>query len=130
MSDPAPLDSREAAPEGAATEPVKFDYAEAAELFTHAGMIARTQPREDASANAGATTRMQRRKGVTYRRFANGADAVRFAIEDLPPPQLLASVLVVNDDRYEGAAIKALYASPDYPLTRSAKRRTRPTTRA
>jgi hypothetical protein len=119
-SDPAPPDSREDAPSGDASEREKFVYAEAAELFTHGGMIARTRPAQDASAgNSNAPVKMQRRSGVTYRRFASGAEAVRFAIEELPAQHLLASVLVVNDDRYEGAAIKDLYTSPDYPLARA-----------
>lgn len=112
------LDDHEDSLEGA-TEPAKFDYREGAELFTHIGMIARTGPTEATPAgNSGGTARTQRRRGITYRRFDNGAEAVRFAIEELPRPHLLASVLVVSGDRYEGAAIEDLYTSSAYPLAR------------
>jgi hypothetical protein len=127
MGDTAPrLDAQENTSEGAG-EPAKFDYSEAAELFTHVGMIARARPSEESPAeNLSAPARMPRRRGIAYRRFATSAEAVRFAIEELPPGHLLASVLVVNGDRYEGATIKDFYASPDYPLApRIAAKRSR-----
>lgn len=111
------------APESAGGEET-FDYTEAAELFTRAGMIA--PPPADASAQEPSPpVRTQRRKGITYRRFATGAEAIRFAIEDMPAAHLLASVLVVNGDRHEPQAIRALYASADYPLARRARGRSR-----
>ena len=91
--------------------PAPFDYAEPAELFTRAGMVAQV-PSADAPA------RSQRRNALTYRRFATGAEAVRFAIEKLPPGHLAATVLVTGGDRHEGIAIRDLYASDDYPLPR------------
>jgi hypothetical protein len=119
MPDAAPpLDDREDSRPGAG-DPAKFDYTEGAELFTHIGMITRTPPTEAAPAgSSNRPVRMQRRRGITYRRFDNGAEAVRFAIEELPRAHLLASVLVVSGDRYEGAAIEDLYTSSTYPLVR------------
>jgi hypothetical protein len=100
-----------------ASDPARFDYTEGAELFTHIGMIARTPPTEATPAgNSKGPARMQRRTGITYRRFDNGAEAVRFAIEELPRAHLLASVLVVSGDRYQGIAIQDLYRSSAYPL--------------
>jgi hypothetical protein len=104
-------------------EPQKFDYAEPAEVFTRAGMVV---PAPDAAQPEAGAARTSRRKAITYRRFASGAEAVRYAIEELPPAHLPASVLVLNGDRYEGAAIQALYDSADYPLPRRARARKAP----
>lgn len=100
-----------------------FDFAESAELFTRrnpaAQIAAGTSP-----ADAGrALSRATYRNALAYRRFASGAEALRYAIEELPPGALAASVLVVNGDRHDPAAIRALYASADYPLPRAAAAR-------
>lgn len=101
------------------SDPAKFDYTEGAERFTHIGMIARTRPTKAMPAgNSKGPARMQRHRGITYRRFDNGAAPVRFAIEELPRAPLRASVLVVNGDRYQGVAIEDLYRSCAYPLAR------------
>jgi hypothetical protein len=57
-----------------------------------------------------------KRKVVTYKRFDTAAGAIRYAIEELDPALLSHAVLQVEDERFEVDAIKALYASPDYPL--------------
>ena len=51
-----------------------------------------------------------------YRRFARAADAVRFAIEELPSELLLGAVLEVDGERYGGEDIRRLYDSVDSPL--------------
>ncbi len=51
-----------------------------------------------------------------YRRFARAADAVRFAIEDLPLELLLGAVLEVEGQRYVGGDIRRLYDSADFAL--------------
>lgn len=93
--------------------PEPFDYAERAELFTRDGMVAQVS-------SADAPARSQRRNALTYRRFATGAEAVRFAIEKLPPGHLAATVLVADGDRHEGVTIQDLYTSDAYPLPRRA----------
>jgi len=82
-----------------AAEAELFDYETAAEIFSPAKRKGRQQP-------------------VGYRRFARAADAIRFAIEELPPQLLASTYLEVNERRYQGDAIHRLYASANYPLDR------------
>lgn len=53
-----------------------------------------------------------------YMRFPSLAEAIRFAVEDMPETQMRALALESGDDRHEGEAIRALYYAPDYPLKR------------
>ena len=79
---------------------MKFDYATPAELF------------------------MAKRKGsphqrLGYRRFATAAEAIRFAVEELPAPRALGAYMQVGDERFNSEDIHYLYESNDYPLRRS-----------
>jgi hypothetical protein len=76
-----------------------FDYSAPAEIFASLGRGGRLGP-------------------VSYHRFTSSAEAIRFAIEQLSPQSLRASVLEVNDIRFEAAAIRALYDHVRYPLER------------
>jgi hypothetical protein len=78
-----------------------FDYGTAAELFPTRSRKAVRQP-------------------VGYKRFARAADAVRFAIEDLPPALLLGAYLEVDEERFDSEGIRRLYDSVRYPLVRRA----------
>ena len=60
------------------------------------------------------------RHPLIYRRFASAAQAIRFAIEDLPPQLLENSYLEVDETRFAGAEIRRLYASTRYPFARRA----------
>ena len=62
--------------------------------------------------------RKSRQKPIGYRRFAHAADAVRFAIEELPPEFLPGARLEVDEERYDGRGIRGLYESREYPLVR------------
>lgn len=53
-----------------------------------------------------------------YRRFATAAEAIRFAIEQLPEALLLGAVLEVNEERFSSGQIRELYESDGYPLSR------------
>lgn len=77
----------------------KFDYDAPAELFTGRSI-------------RGART-------MRYHRFDSGAEALRFAVEVLPPEHLLAAVLKIDEARYRHGEIRALYESSDYPLPRA-----------
>jgi hypothetical protein len=59
-----------------------------------------------------------RRQLFGYRRFAQAADAIRFAIEELPSESLLAAYLVVDEKRYDSDGIRRLYDNKEYPLVR------------
>jgi hypothetical protein len=67
---------------------------------------------------ARSTARAGYRVGLAYRRFATGAEAVKFAIERLPPEQLARAVLEIEGERFDAGAIRGLYASEAYPLPR------------
>jgi len=66
------------------------------------------------------TGRRRTRQPTGYGRFARAADAIRFAIEELPPELLLAAQLKVADKRFDGDGIRRLYESVEYPLARRA----------
>jgi hypothetical protein len=78
-----------------------FDYETAAELFEVQG-------------------RISGRRSCGYRRFDRAAEAIRFAVENLPPKQLAGAYLEVDEARFDGNAIRRLYDSADFPLARRA----------
>ena len=82
-----------------ATKP--FDYDAVAELFP-------------------ARNRKFNRQFAGYRRFDSAADALRFAIEELPPRSLLGAYLEVEEKRFDGHAMRRLYDSTEFPLARRA----------
>lgn len=81
----------------------EFDYDAAAELFP-------------------TRRRQSRREPFGYKRFAQAAEAIRFAIEDLPPEYLVGAFLEVDEQRYGSDDIRRLYESSNYPLPRRSER--------
>ena len=84
---------------GGALEVQKFDFGAPAELF----------PLKHAS----------RPKQIGYLRFSNAAEAIRHAVEIVPPPLLIGTSMLVGDRRYVGKDIRKLYDNAEYPLYRT-----------
>ncbi len=80
---------------------VEFNYRVSAELFP-------------------SRNRKYTHQSLRYKRFARAADAIRFAIEELPPELLVGAFLEVDGKRYGSGWIRRLYESSDYPLPRRA----------
>jgi hypothetical protein len=77
----------------------EFDYTAAAELFP-------------------TRRRLSGRQSFGYKRFEQAAQAIRFAIEDLPQEALVGAFLEVDEQRYGSDDIRRLYESARYPLPR------------
>ena len=58
---------------------------------------------------------------LVLRRFAKAAEAIRFAVEDLPPTLLQGCSLEINESYYFGQEIRPLYDDHAFPLRRRAK---------
>lgn len=59
--------------------------------------------------------------GPRYKRFETAAEAVRFAIEDMPGSQLRDSMLEVDESQFDDRQIRMLYDAPGYPFSRRDK---------
>lgn len=59
---------------------------------------------------------------MTYKRFENASEAIRYAVEDLNPALLFGAVMEIDEERFDGKQIQDLYASDDYPLKRKGRR--------
>ena len=78
----------------------KFDYGAPAELFP--------------------SRNRKIRQLLKYRRFDKAADAIRFAMEELPNALLLGAFIEVYEARLGHKDIRDLYESADYPLKKPA----------
>jgi len=77
----------------------------------------------DYSASAGLypCKTVRRTSRLRYKRFDSVAEALRFAIEDMPASLLRGSVLEVEEDRYNGQQMRELYEADAYPLPRQGR---------
>lgn len=75
-----------------------FDYSAFAELFP---------------------SRPFRGHSLRYQRFDSAAEALRFAMEQLPLNARRGTTLEVGEDRFGFAEIEELYRAADYPLPRA-----------
>jgi hypothetical protein len=57
---------------------------------------------------------------IKYRRFERAADAIRFAVEELPEPLLLGAYIQIDEARLGHKDIRGLYDSAEYPLAKRA----------
>jgi hypothetical protein len=80
---------------------IAFDYDAPAELFSKRGQVASRGP-------------------MHYRRFATAAQAIRYAVEELPAVLLGGCIMQVDEDRFDARQIRELYDCPAYPLARAA----------
>jgi hypothetical protein len=55
-------------------------------------------------------------KKASYRRFETAADAIRFAVEELPELLLLGACIEIDEKRLNYKDIQELYESEQYPL--------------
>jgi hypothetical protein len=77
---------------------IELDYSTPAELFPRRTKNGRGQ--------------------IRYKRFETAAEAIRFAVEDVPPPALLGAYLEIGETRFWHLEIRCLYESAAYPLQR------------
>ncbi len=75
-----------------------FDYRASAELYASASKTGK--------------------RPMCYSRFNYAAEAIKYAVEELAPELLIGSTLEVNEERFDGFGIRALYDNARYPLRR------------
>jgi hypothetical protein len=63
------------------------------------------------------------RSNTRYRRFDTAAEAVRFAVEQVPAPALYGAYIEVGEARFGADEIHGLYQSATFPLERTAARK-------
>jgi hypothetical protein len=76
-----------------------FDYSASADLFSM-------------------TNRNGRRQPLGYRHFESAAEAIRYAVEEIPTQNFIGTLLEVDESRCDSKEIRRLYASPGFPLVR------------
>lgn len=75
-------------------------------------------PSYDAPAEVYANRLRAAKRPLFFRRFGSVAEALQFVVERLPPG-MVNVVVEADEERLEGAAIRALYDAGGYPLPRA-----------
>lgn len=75
----------------------------------------------DYGAPAGVFTRMRHGRGgaAKYRRFQTAAEAIRYAMEELPATLLPGISMEVGEETLDHQQIVRLYEDPRYPFTQA-----------
>lgn len=76
-----------------------FDYAAPAEMFMARAKLARSPQ-------------------IGYRRFKTAAEAIQFAVEEIPAPLLKGTIMEVREERFDHQCIRELYERATFPLAR------------
>lgn len=76
----------------------KFDFTAPAELYSARGH--------------------GRRAPLSYRRFATAAEAIRYAVEQIPKNLSAAAYIETGEQTITHKELRELYDSPEYPLER------------
>lgn len=82
----------------AAAVPADFDYAAPAGVFTR-------------------SSHGRRGGSARYRRFETAAEAIRYAVEELPAPLLPGITMEVGEDSFDHMGILKLYENPRFPFS-------------
>jgi len=64
------------------------------------------------------TYRNGRRQPMTYKHFESAAEAIRYAVEEIPVKNQVGNLLQADDSRYDNKEIQQLYVSASFPLAR------------
>lgn len=64
-------------------------------------------------------SRNGRRRPLSYRHFASAAEAIRYAVEEIPAEELVGALIETEGSRYNSKEIHRLYADASFPLKRS-----------
>lgn len=76
-----------------------------------------TQFNYDAPAELFPSRRYAKTQRARFQRFNSAAEAIRYVVEEMPAAWLIGTILEVDERRFEGSSIRALYDAPDYPLS-------------
>jgi len=60
-----------------------------------------------------------RRRPLIYKHFVSAAEAIRYAIEEIPADELVSALIETDGSRYNSKEIHRLYENSSFPLART-----------